>query len=147
MEDDGRTTQESLNKVFNLRPLIEERRKKRCSCKDRKFILDPINREVICKKCGQVVDPLDALLEIASKWELKERYLDAMCKTEERLAKWIVSHKEPLALKPFIEKYRQDLRPYCPHCNKMIDLYKIRSWGDKKFVERFEEGVCEKKDT
>ena len=75
-----------------------------------------------------------------------KKNLDEMYKTEERLAKWIVSHKEPLALKPFIKKYKQDLRPYCPHCNKMIDLYKIKSWGNKKFMERFKEEVCEKKD-
>lgn len=136
MKDDERTSKEDLNKIFDLRPLIQQRRRKACDCKNRTYSLDTNNREVTCKKCGQVVDPFDALIDIVSRWESIERYLILMQEEQQKMARWLVNHKEPLAVKPLIEKYRRGLLPYCPHCNKMLDIYNLTSWGNKKFLEK-----------
>jgi len=134
--DEERTTKEDLNKIFNIRPLIQERRKRRCDCKSKKFMVDPVNREVTCSVCGQLVDPFDAMLEMTEYFERKENYLTRLRENEERMSKWLVAHREPLALKPFLEQYRRGLYPFCPHCNQMIDLMEIKAWGDKRFCRK-----------
>lgn len=133
-------TQEDITKVLNMNPFIQERRKKRCSCKKRKFIVDMNNREILCSKCGQVIDPFEAMVELVIQCDNFDYYLQARYDQQLQLAKWLVHHKEPLALKPFIENYRHgnkyDMLPYCPHCHKMIEVEKLTSWGNRAFLKR-----------
>lgn len=139
MSDDIPTAEE-IKKVINANPFIQERRKKRCSCKKRKFIVDLTNREILCEKCGQVIDPFDAMVEITLECEHFDYYLNAMHQKNVELSKWLLNHKEPLALKPFIEKYRNgnkyDMLPYCPHCGKMIEIESLIAWGNRAFLKR-----------
>lgn len=45
-----------------------------CKCENRKFVIDPTNRRVTCGSCGAVVDPYEALYEIALNDERKETH-------------------------------------------------------------------------
>lgn len=46
---------------------------KECTCWNRKFMLDTTNKRVVCSICGVVIDPYDALYEVATK---RERFRD-----------------------------------------------------------------------
>lgn len=127
-------TIEEFNNVINLNPMIQQNKKKRCKCKNKKFNIDFINREVTCSKCGQIVEPFEALVELTLNDGMYNAYIRNRYKMAIDVEKWIHKHKEPIALKNVIEQYKKDLRPYCPHCKKMIDLTKILSWGHKGFL-------------
>ena len=67
-----------------------------CKCRDRTFTVDFKTRIVVCNKCKNIVDPMDALMELAEhqsryqeeyrefiEWRGKNRHLKAIKRIEE----------------------------------------------------------------
>ncbi|MDY0396800.1 hypothetical protein RWE15_24000 [Virgibacillus halophilus] len=47
-----------------------------CKCEKRKFMIDTKNRRVTCRSCGAVLDPYDALYELAYADEERNRQIE-----------------------------------------------------------------------
>lgn len=102
----------SITKVYNKYGC-------KCSKHNRRYEVDERNRIVICKGCGNIIDPMDALLDLAyalsefhneyaefEKWKKKNRHLKPIKRIEE-----LSSHG----------KYT----PVCPICHNPFELYEL----------------------
>ena len=96
--------------------IIRDKNKK-CTCRNRKFYIDTQNREITCQECGAVIDPYDALLDIANHYERIEEEVNNLL----AVRKQIVDYKPHLlAMRELERVYRGDMLPCCPHCNRGI---------------------------
>jgi hypothetical protein len=103
-----------------------------CNCFEPKYEIDPVNRFVICRVCGALVEPFTALLNVARS---RERMVDE----NKRLLKQreqIKSYKPHLVVIKKLEKeYRGDMIPCCPHCNKPFLLEQLNYWVNRKYYK------------
>lgn len=104
-----------------------------CKCENRKFIIDTDNRRVTCASCGAVVDPYDALYDLAYQDEIRNRQLESLLEQRKQIAKykpWLV------AIKRLEEQYRgHKLIPNCPRCGEPFYLEEIASWMGKSYAD------------
>jgi len=104
-----------------------------CQCQKRNFVIDTTNRRVTCSSCGAVVDPYDALLEIAEKREEMEKQVQQLLNQKRQIA----SYKPHLTVIKEIEKrYRgRKMVPICPRCNEPFYFEEISSWSGKPYAD------------
>ena len=99
------------------------------------YEIDMQNRLVVCKDCGAIIDPLDALVEIAKHYERIERWNQAVLDQRRE----IENYKPRLLVIRELEKRYcgQKMAPRCPHCGKPFDLKEIAkgSWCSRRFLE------------
>lgn len=126
--------------IIYINPLIQERRKKHCTCQNRTFTIDIDNREVVCNECGSVIDPFEVLVELSKKNEKVERYYEARRNFAIELDKWFKHNKIPMQIKHLVDEYRNcqsmNVQPICPHCRKNFDFTDIKSFCNPIFNER-----------
>lgn len=126
-----------IPKVTYINPLIQERRKKHCTCKDRTFTIDAANREVICDTCGSIIDPFEVLCDIAFRNKKFDDYLEQRTEYVRELNKWFIHNKIPIAIKRLVEDYKfhasMGATPNCPHCGKNFDFTDIKCFSNPKF--------------
>lgn len=123
-------------KITYISNLVRERKKKACSCKNRRLLIDITNRTVECSVCGQFIDPFDALCELSESFDKEDSYINSRYLYAEELNKWFKNHKEPIALKNIIEYYRNGMLPVCPECKKVFDFTEIKEWYGRQFYEK-----------
>lgn len=100
--------------------------KKKCTCQDRTFVLDPKNREIHCGQCGEIVDPFDAMLELANHYERINNQLHLIYNQKKELDNYKPHLK---IIKELESQYRSKrLIPNCPVCGEPFYLEEIRSW-------------------
>lgn len=101
--------------------------KKRCTCQDRTFVLDPRNKEVHCAQCGEIVDAFQAMLELANNYER----MNSQLRNYYEQVKQLSSYKPHLkVIKSLESQYRgKKLIPCCPICHEPFYLEEITSWS------------------
>ncbi len=106
-----------------LYPLkVEYDRKKVCECDPRTFILDAKNKLVYCSTCGAIIDPFEALMDMAKN---AERIKDGLTTYAELATKERKSFMRFRGVNDISKRFRNGLWPVCPHCNKLIDPMEI----------------------
>lgn len=114
---------------------------KECVCERRKFVIDTTNKRILCSSCGVVIDPYDAMQELALKGEGMKKYVEDLL--EQR--KQIENYKPHLLTIRSLEKnYRGKKKlPCCPRCDEPFYLEELRRWMGKPFadarIERWKE--------
>ena len=107
------------DKVIPISTLrINRDKNKKCTCRNRKFEIDTQNREISCQECGAVVDPYDALFDIASHYERFGKEVDNLLTQR----KQILDYKPHLLVMRELEKIYMGgkMLPCCPHCSRGI---------------------------
>jgi hypothetical protein len=134
-EQFGEWPEEELPKeLFNIEILKTKiNAKKLCNCYDRKFEVDPINKFVSCTKCGAIIDPFEAIYEIARS---RERIVEENKRLLDQRQE-IKNYKPHLLVIKNLEKHLRsgDMLPTCPHCDKPFELGKLDHWVNKKYYK------------
>lgn len=114
---------------------VERGMKKLCVCANPHFVIDDKNRLVYCE-CGALVDPFDALKDIADEWEEMTEHTEYLLRTR----KEIDNYKPHLVvIKQLAELYRGSrMWPTCPVCKEAFDLKEILSnfWVNPEYVRK-----------
>jgi hypothetical protein len=114
---------------------VERGKRKLCDCWEPSYEIDSENRIVICKTCGAIVDPFEALLKIARHYDRLNEETAALLEQRRE----ILNYKPHLLLlREFAEHYgngrgRNSMVPCCPHCGKPFDL-PITNWCNRAFL-------------
>ncbi|WP_449355653.1 hypothetical protein ACUL41_07935 [Virgibacillus natechei] len=127
-------TNQLPNKIIRMDQIrINRGMEKVCKCKKRKYMLDTRNRRVMCSSCGAIMDPYDAMYDMASRWEQMNQQVDYML--EQR--KQIINYKPWLRAIRYLEKqYRgKKMIPECPRCNIPFYLEELNSWTGREFAD------------
>ena len=97
--------------------IIRDKNKK-CTCRNRKFYIDTQNREISCQECGVVINPYDAMLDIASHYEQFGKEVDSLLAQR----KQILDYKPHLLVMRELEKIYMGgkMLPCCPHCGRGV---------------------------
>jgi hypothetical protein len=103
---------------------------KKCTCKNRRFEVDVVNREVLCADCGATVDAFEAIKEIAFDLCHLESETEALLNQRKQILNW---KPHLLVIRELERIYRSDMFPCCPHCGRGIDAHElIRTQVNKK---------------
>ncbi|EKQ56212.1 MULTISPECIES: hypothetical protein [unclassified Clostridium] len=106
--------------------------KKKCTCSKRSFVLDPANREVHCRQCGQIVEPFEALMDLCNHYERINEQLKSSLEQKRQLDNYKPHLK---VIKHLEENYRgkNKMIPYCPVCGEPFYLEELISWSGWEF--------------
>lgn len=104
-----------------------------CKCNNRKFVIDTTNRKVTCSSCGAVVDPYDALYEIAFRDEERTRQVQQLLEQRKQIA----NYKPWLKVIKYLEsRYRgHKMIPNCPRCGEPFYLEELTLWTGKPYAD------------
>lgn len=125
-----------MNKLIKLdRFRIEKNREKICKCKNRKFVIDTVNKIIECAECGTIIDPYDALYDLAQYDEKRNAQLQSFLSQKKELAKY----KPRTATIRELERQYSDrnLVPCCPRCGELFDLNELKNWSNKAFLKKW----------
>lgn len=115
---------------------VEYGKKKLCQCSDPHYEIDYQNRLVYCADCGAIVDPFEALMEIAESYDRIGRQIDALLEQRREIA----SYKPHLVvIKELERRYRAQrfsMVPRCPRCGELFDLPELTSWANRAFLKK-----------
>lgn len=112
---------------------VEYGRAKVCQCKSASYEIDYQNRLVYCQDCGAIVDPFEALLNIAKYYDRYEDYLEYLLEEQKKLEDW---NPRLRTIKNLAERYHSGkMAPVCPRCGEAFDLKEIERWTDARFVQ------------
>lgn len=102
-----------------------------CKCNKRKFVIDTDNRRITCNSCGAVVDPYEAMLDLAGQHEEYNRQAEYLLEQKKQITKykpWL------RVIKNLESHYRgHQMLPVCPRCSEAFYLEELTSWVGKKF--------------
>lgn len=133
-------------KILDLDVLrISRNKNKICKCETFNYELDSVNRIVICKGCGAIIEPFEALITMASYFEQIEQairkkeqdieklngIIDNLCKEAEKARKY--KAKEEI-IKCIEKQHKDNMAPYCPNCEKPFLLEKITGWRNRNYM-------------
>jgi hypothetical protein len=104
---------------------------KKCTCRNRRFEVDLQNREILCVNCGVVVDPFEAMKEIALDVNNLNREIQSLYEQRRNLFNW---KPHLLAVRELERVYRGgDMLPCCPHCGRGIEAKELtRAFTNKQ---------------
>lgn len=115
---------------------IERNQPRKCTCGERKFTVDTVNREITCS-CGITVDPFEAMEHMARNYEqinLRHQQL------REQRKQWLKEKPHSVIFKNLERSYKKGtMLPYCPKCDQLFDYKDINSHGNAEFHRRLEE--------
>lgn len=107
---------------------VEYDRRKVCECNPRTFILDYKNKLVYCSKCGAIIDPFEALLDMAENAVSIQRDVVAYADLAAKERKIYMRFR---GVNDISKKFRDGLWPVCPYCKELIDPMEISSYARK----------------
>lgn len=129
-------------KVVRLDVLrVEYGKKKMCRCCNPHYEIDYQNRLVYCVDCGAVVDPMEALMEIANHYHRLEEQVEQLLEQRRQIMNY---HPRRAILKKLEKCYigaeRNNLEPTCPHCGRPFELKDLLTthWINRAFVAQIE---------
>lgn len=104
-----------------------------CKCQNRKFVIDTDNKRVTCASCGAVINPYDALYDLAYQYEEYNRQVERLLKQRKEIA----AYKPHLVVIKRLEKeYRgYKMIPNCPRCHEPFYLEEIIQWTGKPYAD------------
>ena len=125
---------EKIIKIETLRINRDIYKRCRCSLTERRYVVDPQNREVTCKNCGSRVDPFDAIYDITRYYERLEE--EAQSLLDQR--KQIINYKPHMIVFRDLERqYRgKKMLPCCPHCHRGFYFEELAAWTNRKIEDR-----------
>lgn len=118
---------------------VEYGKKKLCQCSDPHYEIDYQNRLVYCVDCGAIVDPFEALMEIANSYDRIGRQIDALLEQRREIANY---KPHLVAIKDLERRYRAQhfsMLPCCPHCGEAFDLPELTHWINRAFLKKKKE--------
>jgi hypothetical protein len=122
---------DNIKRIDVLR--IERGLMKSCRCLNPHYLLDNDNRIVYCKDCGAIVDPFEALCEIARGWKRIEDQVRSLLNQRKELIDW---KPHLVALRKVEKTYRSGKYiPSCPHCRKGILAEELATGSTNKEME------------
>ncbi|MEN2765658.1 hypothetical protein [Ornithinibacillus xuwenensis] len=104
-----------------------------CKCDNRRFMIDTKNRRITCQSCGAVVDPYEAMYELARNGERLQEQVSNLLEQRKQIANykpWLVTIKK-------LEKdYRgRKMLPNCPRCSEPFYLEELTHWTGKQYAD------------
>ena len=123
-------------RVISIAPVIASRRKS-CRCENPQYEVDPTSRKVHCTQCGHIVDPIDALMNLAEDWKGIHKWQER----QKRVAKmWLtITKRKPWqqAMKGVEQRTgeRKEIIPCCPHCGKGFHKEEVNTYVNAKICE------------
>lgn len=114
---------------------IEYGKRKLCECHNPHYEIDYRNRLVTCEDCGAVIEPFEALYEIAKHYERLENQVQSLLEQRQEIANY---KPHMVVIKDLEKKYRGDnysMVPVCPKCGEAFDLKELVSWKNRKFLK------------
>lgn len=126
-------------KVVDLNYLrINRSRSKFCDCykygeKAPKYEIDTVNRVIECRYCQTMIEPFEALVNLA-------KYNEAIQENVEKAREY---KKELMSYKPYLRQAKRyekmmkekDMLPVCPKCNEAFKWENLCSMTNKKFYK------------
>ncbi|MCA1066162.1 hypothetical protein QTG56_25150 (plasmid) [Rossellomorea sp. AcN35-11] len=122
------------NNIIQIEQLkINRNLNKLCSCNNRRFTLDTQNRRVLCDVCGAVVDPYDAMYDLASKRVDLQREVETLLQQRMEIAEY----KPWLKVIKSLEKHYRGKHylPNCPRCAEPFYLEELSHWTGREYAE------------
>lgn len=107
---------------------IERGRRKICRCEKPKYEIDNVNRLVMCTECQAIVDPYEAVYNLALHYERLAAEVNYLL--EQR--KQILNYKPHLVVIKSLEQEYRRMLPLCPKCGEVFDLKEICKWTSKE---------------
>ena len=128
-----------MENIINIDVLRVNRRvEKKCTCDVKKYSVDTVNREITCG-CGMVVDPFEAMLDLATHYE---RVNDQHKALHEQSQQWKKEKPYSVIFKGLEQHYgRGTMLPHCPKCEAMFDFKDITFWGNAQFYRKLEQSL------
>lgn len=118
---------------------INKGMKKICTCNHPHYELGVENRIIICRDCGAVVDPFEAMLSIAGYHEqLREetnRLKEKAKVYSEEANKELKRMRKSRVFREMEESYRKNMLPRCPKCREYIDPLEITEWTNAAYIK------------
>ncbi len=126
---------------------IDKGREKLCRCKVPRFEIDTTNRLVICRDCGAVIEPFEALVTLCEHMARYEKYQEEAIEKANTYRAWAEKEwkrrfKNKL-FKDMERQYFEGLFPVCPKCNDLIDPLKISGWANPNYFIKLEASAWE----
>lgn len=122
---------------------INKGMKKICRCNPPHYELSVENRIIICRDCGAVVDPFEAILSIAGYHEqLREETKRLKEKAKiysEEANKELKRMRKSRVFREMEESYRKNMLPRCPKCKEYFDPLEIAEWTNVEYIKQEEE--------
>lgn len=117
--------------------------KKICTCNPPHYELSVENRIIMCRDCGAVVDPFEAMLSIARYHEqLREetnRLKEKVKFYSEEANKELKRMRKSRVFREMEESYRKNMLPRCPKCKEYFDPLEIIEFRNAKYIKQEEE--------
>lgn len=127
-------TDQLPDKILNFDQIrINRGLEKICKCDKRKFMIDTKNRRVTCQSCGAVIDPYDAMYDLALKGEVMQSQVETLLKQRKQIANY-----KPylITIKQLEKQYRgKKMLPSCPRCDEPFYLEELAYWTGKPFAD------------
>lgn len=113
------------------------------------YEIDPDNRIVSCKHCGNIVDPLVALITITKNWEEITNYYKEIRQEAARIFNLTRNYKpHRRAMKQIESEIGRNGRmlPCCPHCGEPFELEEIQRYVNREYIREYRriEGIKKK---
>ncbi|MDD5017175.1 MAG: hypothetical protein PHO15_03635 [Eubacteriales bacterium] len=107
---------------------VEFGKRKMCQCNKPHYEIDYQNRLVYCGDCGAIVDPFEAITQIARHYQRIERITSDMLEQRRQ----IDNYKPRRVVIKKLEQYyihgeNAGLEPTCPHCGASFNLKDLLS--------------------
>lgn len=129
-----------MSEVVDLNYLrLNRSRSKFCDCykyldKPPKYEIDTSNRVIECRYCQTIVEPFEALINLAKYYE----------KIQEDLERAKQYKNELMSYKPYLRQAKRyekmmrekDMLPLCPNCNESFEWQDVTSMTNKKFLKK-----------
>lgn len=125
-------------KVVNIETLIiNRRREKNCKCPKPHYEIDIQNHLVYCQDCMAVVEPFEALVQLARHYE----EINDGIQYAKKYKKELMDYKPYLReAKRYEQMMRQkDMLPLCPKCHKPFEWSKVIEMINKKYYKESED--------
>lgn len=122
---------------------VEYGLQKMCQCSTPHYEVDYQNRLVYCADCRAIIDPFNALVNIARNRERMDDHTEQMLEQRRQIGNY---HPRRVVIKKLEKKYissgKYGLEPSCPHCGKVFSLEKLLEvpWCNTKFLDTFGNG-------
>lgn len=123
------------NKIVQIDVLkLEYDYQKICKCERCLYEIDVQNRLIRCTECGAIVDPFEALMNIAKNFD----------RVNEQVKNCYHKINELNSYKPYLREAKRyeammrekDLLPICPKCGELFEWHELRSMGNKIFYKK-----------
>lgn len=103
-----------------------------CKCQEKKYEIDIQNRLVWCKTCRAVIDPFEALKNLALNYE----------NINYQIKNAINYRNELLNYKPYLKQAKRleqkmrnkDMLPVCPNCKQTFEWSELNEFHNKKYL-------------